>query len=234
MPSQANSQKPHKPALFKHLPFAFPFRRKERSARFTNEHEIYRLLAREQSGAYLASRNGLWHGGIHITEASAGQSLDLDAGLRCIADGTLIALRINKTYPLSKIAEGEAPYSTSFALVRHTMEFGAKLTFYSVYMHLMSWDDYANFPQRQKPAHWPQRWQVTQYAQDKPSRGRNKQVDTHPGLRVRKSPSYGTIIGLLPQGAFVSLGKQEKGWGQVVVAWRVAPSARSGRLCRVI
>ncbi|WP_174554700.1 hypothetical protein [Burkholderia latens] len=50
------------PAKLKPLPFAFPFPRKgrgqsEASAQFTDEHEVYRLLAEgEQSGAYLVSR----------------------------------------------------------------------------------------------------------------------------------------------------------------------------------
>ncbi|OED15202.1 hypothetical protein [Burkholderia sp. A2] len=219
------------PAKLKPLPFVFPFLRKgqgksDASAQFTDEHEIYRLLSeREPSGAYLVSRKGMWHGGIHITEAGAGQSLDLDAGLRCIADGTLIAFRANKTYPVSELGEVgsetlvQAPYSTGFALVRHTMEFprDTKLTFYSLYMHLMSWEDYANFPKRNKPSYWPRQWQVTQYAQDKPLPGRNGQVpdESQRGLRVRKSYPRGEIIGLLPQGASVSIGKREKNWGQV-------------------
>ncbi|MGF6964855.1 lysozyme family protein [Paraburkholderia sp. WC7.3g] len=231
-PAPKNPQAPTPaPAGLKPLPFAFPFLRKGRgksgaSAQFTGEHEIYRLLAeREPSGAYLVSRKGMWHGGIHVTEAGAGQSLDLDAGLRCIADGVLIAFRANKTYPLSEIAAAgggtpvQAPYSTGFALVRHTMEFpqGTKLTFYSLYMHLMSWEDYASFPKRDKPSYWPRQWKVTPHAQDKPSPGRNGQVadPSQQGLRVRKSHPHGEIIGILPQGASVSIGKKEGGWGQV-------------------
>ncbi|VWD44009.1 glycoside hydrolase family 19 protein [Burkholderia lata] len=218
-------------ASLKQLPFAFPFLRKgrsksEASAQFTDENEIYRLLAeRESSGAYLVSCKGMWHGGIHVTEAGAGQSLDLDAGLRCVADGVLIAFRANKTYPISEIAVAggkspvQAPYSTGFALVRHTMEFprGTKLTFYSLYMHLMSWEDYANFPKREKPSYWSRQWQVTQYARDKPSLGRNGQVadPLQQGLRVRKGHPHGEIIGIAPQGASVSIGKREKGWGQL-------------------
>ncbi|WP_322038672.1 glycoside hydrolase family 19 protein [Burkholderia diffusa] len=222
------------PAKLKSLPFAFPFLRKgqgqsKASAQFTDEHEIYRLLAEhEPAGTYLVGRKGMWHGGIHITEAGAGQSLDLEAGLRCIADGVLIAYRADKTYPLSEIAAigsespDQAPYSTGFALVRHTMEFprGRKLTFYSLYMHLMSYEDYANFPKRDKPSYWPRQWRVTQYAQDKPSSGRNGQVpdSAQQGLRVRKTPN-GTPIGILPQGATVGIGKIEtkhgKRWGQL-------------------
>ncbi|WP_232431107.1 glycoside hydrolase family 19 protein [Burkholderia ubonensis] len=235
MTSQPAPKKPQAPtpapAKLKPLPFAFPFLRKgrgksEASAQFTDEHEIYRLLAeREPSGAYLVSRKGMWHGGIHVTEAGAGQSLDLDAGLRCIADGVLIAFRANKTYPLSEIAAADggspvqAPYSTGFALVRHTMEFpqGTKLTFYSLYMHLMSWEDYANFPKRDKPSYWSRQWQVTQHAQDKSSPGRNGPVadPSQQGLRVRKSHPHGESIGIVPQGASLSIGKKEKNWGQV-------------------
>ncbi|WP_063906348.1 glycoside hydrolase family 19 protein [Burkholderia ubonensis] len=218
-------------ARLKQLPFAFPFLRKEqsksgKSSRFTDEHEIYRLLAeREPTGTYLVSRKGMWHGGIHVTEAGAGQALDLEAGLRCIADGALIAFRINKTYPVSEIASTssnapvQAPYSTGFALVRHTMEFprGKTLTFYSLYMHLMSHEDYANFPKREKPAYWSRRWQVTQHAQDKPTLGRGGQVPdpAQQGLRVRKSHPHGETIGILPLGTSVSIGKREKSWGQV-------------------
>ncbi|MCX5545763.1 glycoside hydrolase family 19 protein [Paraburkholderia sp. CNPSo 3076] len=236
MTSQPAPKKPQtpSPAKLKPLPFAFPFLRKgrsqsEASARFTDEHEIYRLLAeREPSGAYLVSRKGIWHGGIHVTEAGAGLSLDLDAGLRCIADGVLIAFRANKTYPHSEVAAAgggspvQAPYSTGFALVRHTMEFpqGTMLTFYSLYMHLMSWEDYANFPKREKPSYWARQWQVMQHAQDKPSPGRNGQAadPSQQGLRVRKNPN-GTPIGILPQGASFSVGKIDtvhgKAWGQV-------------------
>ncbi|MBR7964669.1 hypothetical protein KDW41_30320, partial [Burkholderia vietnamiensis] len=66
MTNQPAPKKAPTPAKLKPLPFAFPFLRKgrgqsEASAQFTDEHEIYRLLAkREQSGAYLVSRKGMW------------------------------------------------------------------------------------------------------------------------------------------------------------------------------
>ncbi|WP_244166659.1 glycoside hydrolase family 19 protein [Burkholderia anthina] len=226
-------QKPQAPApaavKLKLLPFAFPFLRKgnsEASAQFTEEHEIFRLLGEcEPAGSYLVSRNGMWHGGIHVTDVGAGQFLDLDAGLRCIPDGTLIAFRINRTYPISDVAAAgserpvQAPYSTGFALVQHAMEFpqGAKLTFYTLYMHLMSWEDYANFPKRSKPTYWPMQWRITEHARDRPSRGRIGQIPEplQQGLRVRKSHPHGEIIGILPQGASISIGRRERNWGQV-------------------
>jgi hypothetical protein len=236
MTSDLTPDTPQPPATrLERTAFAFPFlrgepRRPGAAARFDNEHDIHRLLAgKEPSGAYLVSRKGMWHGGIHITEAGAGQALDLDAGLRCIADGVLIAYRVNGEYPVSELSlDGEnlpfqAPYSTGFALVRHELEFprSTKLTFYSLYMHLMSNADYdLNFPKRDKPAYWPRQWQVTQYAQDKPLPGRGGQTADalQLGLNVRKTPN-GPVLGVLPHGARVTIGKLKKApggtWGQV-------------------
>ena len=228
-PSRQPPPRPDKTRL-KRLSFAFPFLRNGRgkaggSSRITDEHEIYRLLAmREPSGSYLVSRKGMWHGGVHVTENGAGQSFDLDAGVRCIADGHVIAYRINRTYPESAGTDANGrpigvPYSTGFALVRHTMSFpsDATLTFYSLYMHLMSYEDYANFAKRQKPAYWPVQWRVTKWANDRPRAGRTGQSadPAQAGLRIRKSPRSGLRIGIVPQGASVSIGKQENGWGQI-------------------
>ena len=229
-PAPNHPQPPATPP--KQLAFVFPFRRKAQgnaASQFTDEHDIYRLLATsEPSGSYLVSRKGMWHGGIHITEPGAGQALDLDAGLRCIADGVMIAWRANKGYPVSELAMPgsaapfQAPYSTGFALVRHEMEFprGSKLTFYSLYMHLMSSADYdSNFPKRQKPAYWSRQWQITQYAQDRPSPRAGQFVDpAQTGLHVRRTPN-GSVVGILPQGASVSIGKTQTvhggTWGQL-------------------
>ncbi|MCG5074700.1 cell wall hydrolase [Paraburkholderia tagetis] len=228
-PPQPPGTRPRQPA------FAFPFLRKAQgpagaSAQFTDEHDIYRLLAQsEPSGSYLVSRKGMWHGGIHVTEAGAGRELDLDGGLRCIADGVLIAWRANRDYPVSELAAdgsnmpSQAPYSTAFALVRHEMEFprGTKLTFYSLYMHLMSSADYdSNFPKRQKPSYWSRQWQVTQYAQDRPLPGPGGQAadPSQAGLHVRKTPN-GPVLGILPQGASVTISNTKKKpggtWGQL-------------------
>ncbi|MEA3125566.1 MAG: hypothetical protein QOD67_2585, partial [Caballeronia sp.] len=213
------------------LPFAFPFLRKgqgksDASAKFTDEHDIYRLLAeREPSGSYLVSKTGMWHGGIHVTDTGAGQALDLDAGVRCIADGRVIAYRINQTYPLSDVSDANseatapAPYSTGFTLVRHSMEFpkGATLTFYSLYMHLQAYEDYTNDSKRQKPAYWSMQFEVTEFAKDTPTPSKTGQLAEagQEGLRVRQSPPHGSPIGILPLGASVSIGEQKKGWGRI-------------------
>jgi predicted chitinase len=254
--SDAPSQR-RKPveAGIKLLPFAFPFLRKgqgtsDAAIKFTDEHDLYRLLAEsEPGGSYLVSKTGMWHGGIHVTEAGAGQALDLDAGVRCIADGHVIAYRINRTYPVSEVsatdseATGSAPYSTGFALVRHTMEFpkGTTLTFYSLYMHLQAYDEYANDSKRHKPAYWSTQFQVSEFAKDAPTPSGNGQSASveQQGLRVRANHPHGKVLGILPQGTSVCIGEREKGWGRIrdlhgaslyppVAGGFVAPSAAVG------
>ena len=238
MTPSASTKSPKAPqpatTALKQLPFAFPFLRRAQGesgalSQFTDEHDIYRLLAeREQGGEYLVSHQGLWHGGFHVAESGAGQSLDLDAGVRCIADGVLIAFRANKAYPVSDVpasngkTPAQVPYSTGFALVRHEMEFprGSKLTFYSLYMHLMANEDYdRNYPKRQKPSYWSRQWTVTDCAKDRQSHRAGQAAEaSQVGLRVRKAPG-GHIVGIAPQGASLSIGRTATvhggTWGQV-------------------
>jgi hypothetical protein len=120
------------------ITFAFPFRdvlKKE----IMDEHVFHAWLANEGNGNFTISRSGMWHGGIHVSADGAGKQFDLEHGVRCMADGEVVAYRVNRTYPVSEIPaqNGQpavsAPYSTGFALVRHSMEFpkGTTLTFFA-------------------------------------------------------------------------------------------------------
>ncbi|WP_277183582.1 hypothetical protein, partial [Caballeronia sp. BR00000012568055] len=219
------------------MAFAFPFMRKgtqgsNAAVKFNDEHEIYQLLAaHEPSGSYLLSSKGLWHGGIHITEAGVGSQLDMNQGVRCIADGHVIAYRLNRTYLVSEIAASnehpavQAPYSTGFALVRHTMEFpkGTTLTFYSLYMHLLAFSDYQQDAAKTRPAYWSgsSRYKVTDHAKDVPATGHGGQAAdaSQKGLRVRASVTRGHAshqsTGILPNGATVSIGERQGHWGKI-------------------
>ncbi|WP_216854968.1 chitinase [Burkholderia sp. L27(2015)] len=215
------------------LNFAFPFRKKgqgnaDASADFTDEHDFHKLLKKEPSGCYSVSSKGMWHGGIHVTEAGAGQALDLKNGVRCMADGEVVAWRVDRTYPISEIPAQNgkpaisAPYSTGFALVRHTMEFpkGTTLKFFSLYMHLQDLAGYEiceTDTSVQKPAYWSPQCRVTEFAKDKPHAGPRGQAAPaeQQGLRVRATKLHGTIIGILPRASQVSIGKREGDWGQI-------------------
>lgn len=87
--------------------------------------ELYKELEKENSGHYLLGNHGFWHGGIHFSELSAPQC-KLKQAVRCMADGEVVAYRLNKDY-LTSTFDGETEcsslrYSTSFCLVRHTYE----------------------------------------------------------------------------------------------------------------
>lgn len=212
----------------KQLRFAYPFRKKGQGnvagAEFTDEHEFHKLLKRESLGNYSVSAKGMWHGGIHVSELGAGAALDLKHGVRCMADGEVVAFRINRAYLVSQMpAQGaeparEARYSTGFALVRHTMEFpkNNKLTFFSLYMHLQDLAGYESDRALPKPAYWMPDFKVTQFAHDKPTAGSGRTVPADQiGLKVRATQPHGTPLCILPRGAQFSISKREGDWGQI-------------------
>ena len=103
--------------------FQFPIRKPDGS--HYQLEELYKELDKETSGHYLLGNHGFWHGGIHFSELSAPQC-KLKQAVRCMADGEVVAYRLNKTY-LASTFQGESEcthlqYSTSFCLVRHTYE----------------------------------------------------------------------------------------------------------------
>ncbi len=139
----------------------------------------YTALATAEDGFYPIGANGQWHGGIHFGSETAG-TLDQDSGIRCIADGEVIAYRIDSAYPqVAYDSCGPATYSTGFALVRHRLQLppapkaaaaatttastanttAAKaeepsLIFYSLYMHLMHWKGYKDDAKQPRPGYW--------------------------------------------------------------------------------
>ncbi|MFD1261427.1 N-acetylmuramidase family protein [Entomomonas asaccharolytica] len=80
--------------------------------------ELYGILSRETSGHYLLGNHQFWHGGIHFTSNTVEQCV-LKQPIRCIADGEVIAYRINKKYEESKLNTTTLQYSNSFCLVKH-------------------------------------------------------------------------------------------------------------------
>lgn len=125
-------------------------------------------LARACGGYYPLGRNGFWHGGVHFDAGTAGIVGIDQPNVHCLADGEVVAYRIDSRYPLSTLytktnAPIEAPFSTGFVLVRHRLQApviegteGAppSLTFYSLYLHLQSWDEYEKNPGQARPVFW--------------------------------------------------------------------------------
>ncbi|WP_444436863.1 hypothetical protein [Pseudomonas sp. A6] len=201
--------------------WSYPFKAKGSnggaSSEITDPQVYYDALAKAGSGFYPVSSNGLWHGGVHFDQ-NTGAQLD-QSSVRCIADGEVVAYRIDEKYKTLTYGEGasahETIYSTGFVLVRHRLELPPvpapatpatggpqpaatppaaepDLTFYSLYMHLMDWQGYQDKPELERPAFWAGDTRIVkQGAPDKLQ-----------GLRVRATPN-GTVLGVLPRGTLV-------------------------------
>lgn len=103
--------------------YQFPVRKADGSHYALDE--LYKELEKETSGHYLLGNHGFWHGGIHFSEASVPHA-KLKQAVRCMADGEVVAYRLNKDYLTSSFQGPEKVdslrYSTSFCLIRHTYE----------------------------------------------------------------------------------------------------------------
>lgn len=196
--------------------WAFPFKSAgDASKEITDPQLYFDALAKAKNGFYPMGANGLWHGGVHF-DAGTAALLDQSA-VRCIADGEVIAYRIDEQYPHSEYS-GEVPlikrasFSTGFVLVKHRLELppvpaatpatptapAEALTFYSLYMHLLDWKGY-QAPGAPLP---PPFLSESSYLVS------DGATDPVMGLRVRKLPSGGSteVLAVLPKGCKVTLG----------------------------
>lgn len=137
----------------------WPVPKNNRGGEFSNLEDMLAHLEGEATGHWLIGRNGMWHGGIHITDTStpwcalSGQSMNEavdfpvpfkgEQPVRCMADGEVVAYRINRDYLSVPWYWGDLHYSGSFVLIRHRIQPGetaeSGLTFYTLYMHLAPW-----------------------------------------------------------------------------------------------
>ncbi|CAM7630984.1 Glycoside hydrolase family 19 catalytic domain-containing protein [Enterobacter intestinihominis] len=138
---------------------SFPVPSDAKGQPFTSAEELLSKLERESSGLYLVGSQGMWHGGIHITDATIpwcalgtesaeekayrnGEPYKGEQFIRCMADGEIVAWRVCKDYENAAIEwRGENLfYSTSFVLVKHYIQPGetkdSELTFFTLYMNL--------------------------------------------------------------------------------------------------
>ncbi|EBU7380670.1 hypothetical protein DK046_21810 [Salmonella enterica subsp. enterica serovar Bredeney] len=131
---------------------------------FSSVEALLSMLGRESSGLYLVGSQGMWHGGIHITDATipwCALSTDSEPEkeycrelykgeqfIRCMADGEIVAWRVCRDYESAAIEwRGEKLFiSTSFVLVKHYIQPAdnaeSGLTFFTLYMNLAPWAAY--------------------------------------------------------------------------------------------
>lgn len=129
------------------MKFAFPILTAT-GEEFKDVKALTALINGEQSGHYLLGNHNKWHGGIHISDKSAPWCKD-KYPVRAMADGKVVAFRMMKDYLTSEFQGESLRYSNCFCLVQHeyceiNTETKAKneFTFYSLYMHLLPWNQY--------------------------------------------------------------------------------------------
>jgi len=203
----------HKP-----INWAYPFPSKEPNS---NPLQLMTHMANAKGGYYPTGENGLWHGGVHFDDGTA--AFFDQTSVRCIADGDVIAYRIDERYPVSEFTDEiprvkRAPFSTGFVLVKHSLQppplknsdgslsngqNPPSLTLYSLYMHLLDWAGYQAKPDLMRPAFWDaKRYTV------------NTQRD---GLSVRAGPSKNTTkLSELCKGAEVTIGETEGEFSKLI------------------
>jgi len=135
---------------------SFPIPANGQGKVFGNSEELLSLLERESSGLYLVGSQGMWHGGIHITDATApwcaltgsnpselgyvNQPYAGEQAVGCMADGEIVAYRVCEDYDFIAWRGDKLYFSTSFVLVKHYIQPGENtsggLTFHTLYMNL--------------------------------------------------------------------------------------------------
>ena len=221
--------------------WSYPFKTAGSSKEVTDPQVYFDALAKAENGFYPMGKNGIWHGGVHFDDNTA--ALLDQSSIRCIADGEVIAYRIDEHYPVSEYTSEiplikRAPFSTGFVLVKHRLELPSVptatantstdgLTFYSLYMHLLDWKGYQTSGAPLPP---PFLAETSYLVSDRCS-------DPVLGLRVRKDPKGGEteVLALLPKGCKVTLGEADTSdprWRQLasIVEGTAIPPLPSGTI----
>ena len=128
--------------------FAYPFKRISKDDKEKSTYDLMmENLFKDTQTQYLFNSNGLFHGGIHLNAAKFCSNTFDTEKIRAIADGKVIAYRIDDEALENEVKGETLLYTTGFFLIEHHMEYpvGNKLKFYSLYMHMAAKEEY-EFP----------------------------------------------------------------------------------------
>ncbi|WP_322107379.1 muramidase, partial [Paraburkholderia sp. J41] len=120
-PAAPATPTPPPPPQWQPLNWSFPFTPKTGNS--ADPQTWLHALAGANGGFYPLGSNGMFHGGIHF-DAGTGSDLKQGDGVKAIADGYVVAYRLDSkyaelTYPSTP--PRHALYSTGFVLVRHRL-----------------------------------------------------------------------------------------------------------------
>jgi hypothetical protein len=167
MTTQQNNQTP---AALQPAPsqvWRYPFPAKG-GKEITDPQTLYSAFGNMEDGFFPLGVNGFPHGGVHFGAGTA-YSLEQCAGVRVIANGEIVAFKLDDAYEQIHFTQDHrwGMYSTGFVLVRHPMTMppaprsteaqpaDETLTFYSLYMHLADWTTYLANGDLVRPGWWP-------------------------------------------------------------------------------
>lgn len=189
----------------------------------------YEALSRSTDGFYLLGRNGLWHGGVHL-HAGLVSTLTEDPTVRCMADGEVIAYRVDDRYPSVDFpGSGKAHYSSGFVLVRHRLQpprarqsdtdrdqTPPGLTLYSLYMHLLDWEGYQANRTVPRPGFWetPENSFIVADAANDPNPYAEEPTEAT-GIRVRQAGRGSPVCGWLPRGSRLTVEDGSTPWRNI-------------------
>ncbi|WP_345891117.1 glycoside hydrolase family protein [Burkholderia sp. Ax-1719] len=213
------------------LTWRYPFPAKD-GREVTDPQVFYGALGAMSDGFFPLGVNGFPHGGVHFGAGSASR-VDQSKGARAIADGDIVAFRIDDAYPHLHFTQTRhwALYSTGFVLIRHKMTMppapgstaaqpaDETLTFFSLYMHMADWCTYLADGTLARPGWWPGVDAFRIGAKDRQSGDGGA-----PGAFVWSEPtkgkkentySAGQHVAFLPEGSEVTIGEKRGPWGHI-------------------
>lgn len=212
------------------LKWRYPFQASDKKE-ITNPQTFFQAFAAMDDGFFPLGVNGFPHGGVHFNDAAGG--LQVAPGVRCIADGYIVAYKLDRDYPHIQFKDGKwAMYSTGFVLVRHTLTLppapnstGAQPAdeshdIYSLYMHMADWSVYLADGKLDRPYWWQgvHAYRISNKARQSAPAGGGEGaagafVWTEPKAGKKKG-SYvaGERVGFLPEGSEVITGETRGQW----------------------
>uniref|UniRef100_UPI00339D9E23 glycoside hydrolase family 19 protein n=1 Tax=Cupriavidus necator TaxID=106590 RepID=UPI00339D9E23 len=153
-----------------------------------------------------------------------------------IADGEIVAYRINDRYPHLQFADGKwAAYSTGFVLVRHHLALppapnstgpqpaDEKQDVYSLYLHMADWSTYLADEKLRRPFWWDvDAFRVLGKDHQHPAPGSDAPaaagafVWTEPKAGSKRGRfTAGKQVGFLPEGCEIIVGEKRGAWGHI-------------------
>lgn len=128
------------------MKFVFPIQTSD-GKEFANATEFEKLLKQETIGQYgFNPSHSTFHGGVHFTKKNAPWVRN-QYPIRAVADGKIVACRLNYDYPETTYDGRTLPFSNDFCLIEHKFDYQddnneqKTYIFYSLYMHLAALGD---------------------------------------------------------------------------------------------